>query len=297
MLRRIRYFLKTAESGSFSRAAKEEFVTPQALAKQIALLEEELGGELFYRTPKGVSLTPLGQFAMQKYQFVEQLLEETTQAIREFARNSKELLRVGIFASLPKEEVIFPMVDYFLTSCPEYQFNLEMIELEEGRRKLMDGKLDLLLTNIHEEDDIHDFSAYSFEQHEVKIVVSARHPWSKKKSVTEEDLRGESFIKMQVRGDHYRVPAEESFYHRIPCKKVIEARNFETMMILIQQGSGFAVFPMVFSNMEAAKVKAFAYPGKGLTCYTALLVSNENKEKGLRVLIGRLIQEFDLKPV
>ena len=58
MLRRIRYFLKTAESGSFSRAAKEEFVTPQALAKQIALLEEELGGELFYRTPKGVSLTP-----------------------------------------------------------------------------------------------------------------------------------------------------------------------------------------------------------------------------------------------
>ena len=119
---------------------------------------------------------------------MEQLLEETTQAIREFARNSKELLRVGIFASLPKEEVIFPLVDYFLTSCPEYQFNLEMIELEEGRRKLMDGKLDLLLTNIHEEDDIHDFSAYSFEQHEVKIVVSARHPWSKKESVTEEDL-------------------------------------------------------------------------------------------------------------
>jgi hypothetical protein len=69
------------------------------------------------------------------------------------------------------------------------------------------------------------------------------------------------------------------------------------MMILIQQGSGFAVFPMVFCNMEAAKVKAFAYPGKGLTCYTALLVSNENKDKGLRVLIGRLIQEFDLKPV
>ena len=295
MLRKIRYFLKTAETGSFSLAAKEEFVTSQALAKQVSLLEEELGGKLFYRSPKGVALTPLGQFARQKFSFVEQILTETTQAIKEFAQNNKELLHVGIFASLLKDEVIFPVVDYFLTSCPEYQFNLEMIELEEGRQKLMEGKLDLLLTNIHEEDDLQDFSAYIFSRHDVKVVVSARHPWCTKDSITEEDMREQPFIKMQVGTDHYTVLAENAFYQNIPCKKVINARNFETMMILLQQAAGFAVFPMVFSNMEAAKVKAFAYPGRGLISYTALLTSKENNDNRLQKLIRDLIDRFQLK--
>ena len=297
MLRKIRYFLRTAETGSFSLAAKREFVTSQALAKQVSLLEEELGGKLFYRSPKGVALTQLGQFAKQKYSYVEQLLSESTLAIKEYAQNNKELLHVGIFASLPKDEVIFPVVDYFLTSCPEYQFNLEMIELEEGRQKLREGKLDFLLTNIHEEDDLNGFSAYMFAQHDVKVVVSARHPWSIKDFITEEDMKQQPFIKMQVGTDHYTVPAETSFYQTIPCKKIIHAKNFETMMILLQQSAGFAVFPMVFSNMEAAKVKAFDFPGKGLLCYTALVTDSENAENRLQGLIGDLTERFHLKQI
>ncbi len=297
MLKKIRYFLKAAETGSFSLAAREEYISSQALAKQISLLEQELGGKLFYRSPKGVSLTPLGHFAFQKYSYVDQMLSEATQSIKEYAQNNKELLRVGIFSALPKDEVIFPLVAYFLTSCPNYQVNLEMIELEEGRKKLADGTLDLLLTNIHEEDDTSDYSAYAFAQHDVRIVVSLRHPWAAKEVITEEDMREEPFIKMIINDDHYTVPAEQSFYHQIPCSKVIPARNFETMMILLQQGAGFAVFPMIFSNMDAARVKAFDYPGRNFTCYTALVVSRENKENGLGDLMNDLIREFRLQQI
>ena len=41
---RIKYFLKAAEYGSFSKAAAQMYVSPQALTKQIALLENEIGG-------------------------------------------------------------------------------------------------------------------------------------------------------------------------------------------------------------------------------------------------------------
>ena len=67
------------------------------------------------------------------------------------------------------------------------------------------------------------------------------------------------------------------------------------MMILLQQAAGFAVFPMVFSNMEAAKVKAFDYPGRGLISYTALLTSKENNDNRLQKLIRDLIDRFQLK--
>ena len=297
MLRKIRYFLRAAETGSFSLAAQQEYVSAQALTKQINVLEDELGGKLFFRSPQGVTLTPLGVFAKEKYSYVEELLTDATRSIKEYARINKELLRVGIFSALPKDDVIFPVVAWLLTSCPNYQVNLEMIELEEGRHKLTDRKLDMLLTNIHEEDDISGFSAFAFAQHDVKVVVSLRHPWAAKEAVTEDDMKSQPFIKMQVADDHYRVSAERSFYQTIPCQKIIPARNFETMMILLQQGAGFAVFPMIFSNMDAAKVKAFDYPGRKFTCYTVLLVRSNRQENRLNNLIEELAAEFRLNPL
>ena len=297
MLRKIRYFLRAAETGSFSLAAQQEYVSAQALTKQINILEDELGGKLFFRSPQGVTLTPLGVFAREKYSYVEELLTDATRQVKEYARSNKKLLRVGIFSALPKDDVIFPVVAWLLTSCPNYQVNLEMIELEEGRHKLTDRKLDLLLTNIHEEDNISGFSAYAFARHDTKVVVSLRHPWAAKETVTADDMKSQPFIKMQVDNDHYRVPAEESFYQTVPCQKIIPARNFETMMILLQQCAGFAVFPMIFSNMDAAKMKAFDYPGRNFTCYTALLVRSDQQENRLNNLIGELAAEFRLSPL
>ena len=54
---KIKYFLTAAESKSFSEAARKCFVSPQALTKQITLLEEELGVTLFIRSKKNIVLT------------------------------------------------------------------------------------------------------------------------------------------------------------------------------------------------------------------------------------------------
>ena len=59
-LRRLRYFVAVAELGSVTRAASELHVAQPALSYQIRLLEEEVGGELFARGPRGVRLTELG---------------------------------------------------------------------------------------------------------------------------------------------------------------------------------------------------------------------------------------------
>lgn len=52
-----RIFYITAKLGSISKAAKELFTSQPAVSQSIKLLEGKLGGELFYRNTKGVSLT------------------------------------------------------------------------------------------------------------------------------------------------------------------------------------------------------------------------------------------------
>lgn len=297
MTQKIRYFLKASETGSFSTAAQEMYVSAQALTKQIRILENELGGALFDRSPQGVTLTRLGQLAQQKFSVITQEFDQAVEEIRDFAKNDKTRVTIGIFSALPREELVSPLVSFLLASYPEYQISLEMIELEEGRKKMLSGKLDLLLTNVHEQDNLFHFGCLSFGEYDTKVVVSLTHPWVLKDAVTADDMKQETFLKMEMDDEHYLVPLSENFYHNIPCKNIRQVKNFDTMLILLRQGAGFGVFPLAFLNMNSAQIKSFDYPGIPLRFHTALIYNQDNPLKDLSRIISDLSDEFDLKMI
>ena len=198
---KIRYFLKACETGSFSLAAKALYISPQGLTKQIGLLEEELGKPLFNRSPRGITLTDFGKKARQELSRVVTEYDAVINSLKEYARDEKEQIRIGIFSALPREELVLPLVSFLLATYKNCQFQLEMIELSEGKRRLMDGTLNLLLTNAHEQDALGEYDGLSFGNYEARVVVSLTHPWTIKDHVTREDLMSETFIKMKMDTD------------------------------------------------------------------------------------------------
>ena len=59
-LLQIEYFIAVAKSLNFTDAARNLYVSQPSLSKQIALLEKEIGVQLFNRSTRGVRLTPAG---------------------------------------------------------------------------------------------------------------------------------------------------------------------------------------------------------------------------------------------
>ena len=59
--KRLETFICVADLGSFSKAAEALYISSTAIIKQINLLEQELGLQLFERTHRGISLTKAGR--------------------------------------------------------------------------------------------------------------------------------------------------------------------------------------------------------------------------------------------
>lgn len=291
---RIRYFLTTCETKSIKKAADRLYISAPALTKQISILEEELGGKLFERTPKGVTLTMFGEYAMTKFAHLDNEFQLTMESVKLRAKEKKPRVNIGIFSSLPQDKLVSPFVSILLTQFPEYQINLNMVDLEQGRHLMMDNQLDMLLTNSHEEDDWGNLKKLSFASFPAKVVVSLLHPWAVKNSVSEEDLKQDTFLKMHIEGSNYTLPDKDAFYNNIPCKNVYEVSNFHTLFTLLMQGNAFAVIPEAFTQRERAQIKCFDYPGRDFWFHTALIYNPESILSGVSNIAKCISEEFEL---
>lgn len=82
-LYQLRTFVQVAKEGNLSRAARSLATSQPAVSAQIKALEEEWGGILFERTPRGMTLTPVGTCLLAKAQDVlDSALQLTREAVR-----------------------------------------------------------------------------------------------------------------------------------------------------------------------------------------------------------------------
>ena len=72
----MQVFVKVAENGGFAEAARQLNMSPPAVTRAVALLEEGLGVRLFTRTTRVVRLTEVGQRYFDDCQKILSYLEE-----------------------------------------------------------------------------------------------------------------------------------------------------------------------------------------------------------------------------
>jgi LysR family transcriptional regulator, regulator for bpeEF and oprC len=129
-------FVRVAETGSFSDAARALGLSPSAVSKSVARLEVKLSAKLLHRTTRSVSLTSTGESLFPAWQRALQDLQNVEAGLRATQPEPSGRLRVDmspVFGRL----FLIPLLPAFLERYPklvvELSFDDRMVDLaEEG---------------------------------------------------------------------------------------------------------------------------------------------------------------------
>jgi len=151
-LKQLEAFLRVAELKSFTRAARQLYLSQPAISFQIKSLEEELGVDLFRRRDKNVLLTQAGLL----------LYPEAVQMIRHFQRVKGALeelkgLKTGKLtvggSTVPGEYVLPALIGRFREGCPGVAVSLKIGDSREVVAKVKEWEFDLGVTGAPVEDE------------------------------------------------------------------------------------------------------------------------------------------------
>lgn len=104
---RLETFVKVAQSGSFTKAAEELYLTPTAVMKQINALEKDLRVALFDRTNHGLHLTGAGEAFLSDARYLLEYLSRARERVREIYENeNRKSIRIGTSVMTPANFIL-----------------------------------------------------------------------------------------------------------------------------------------------------------------------------------------------
>lgn len=98
-LKLLRVFVEAADAGGLSRIAVKRGVVHATISKQIAALEQAVGGRLFHRTGRGLALTELGETLVPRARNLLEDADALLVATQELAATPRGQVTVAIQSS------------------------------------------------------------------------------------------------------------------------------------------------------------------------------------------------------
>lgn len=146
-----RIFYIVANHKNITKASEELNISQPAISKSIKNLEEQLGGQLFVRTKRGVILTEEGR---EFYNYIKQAIEYISNAENKFTELinlEAGCIKIGISTTLTKE-FLLPYLEEFHRLYPKIDIQIITNMSSELFPKLRNGLIDIIILNLNEKN-------------------------------------------------------------------------------------------------------------------------------------------------
>ncbi len=188
--RHLAYFVKVAETGQITRAARILHIAQPALSQAITQLETQLGVKLLERHPRGVSLTPAGAVFLEKAQIALDAQADAAATAASLARDLRGALQIG-FLSIPPMLMAPNLLEAFARTNPGVEVSSRELRFPTGPTSSWLSDVDVAL--CHSPVPGPDVEILTLREDRRSAVLRADHRLADRREVHVADVIDEPF--------------------------------------------------------------------------------------------------------
>jgi len=235
---------------NFSKAAKMLHMSQPAVSTQVKKLEEYYQGQLFDRTPQGVTLTKAGELFHAYALRILEIHDEMERQLETVFNHENNQIVIG--ASTTIGNVSLPCSIYlFKEQYPEVKLCLNIANAEEVLRMVMSDEVDIGV--VEGDTDLSSLKALPVTSDELVLIVPPQHPvegnvislqdFLKHPLILREDGSGTRKILVTALARHG--------YSVNQLNVITEMQNIYAIKSAVEAGLGGSVVPRLAVRKEA----------------------------------------------
>lgn len=280
-LKQLEAFVRIADSGSFSKAAKDLFLTQPTISAHISSLEKELNSRLFVRNTKEVRLSESGEVL---YNYAKQMLVIQRRIEEAFMTNEeKEQQCITIAAStIPSQYLLPKILVAFSERYPNQQFKIVETDSAKVVEHVMNHTADVgFMGTVLDKKFCKHIPFYQDEL----IVITPNTEKYRTLQKTEKDASwiAEEKLIMREEGSGTRREAEKQLKKLgLPISKlnvIASMENPEAIKKAVSNGMGISIISKLAAEEEVEKGSLLALP-----------VDTEDSKRDISLVYDRNLQ-------
>lgn len=251
-----RVFYTVAKCGSLTKAAEELYISQPAVSQAIKQLENQLGGQLFVRTHKGMELSENG--GKQIFQIVEKalkLFDEAENKYIELKDTATGVVRICASDTVATH-FLLPYIKKYHTLYPDVNLILQNGTSSETIELLKTNKGDVGFINLPIDDSEIKLSNNVMLLHDV-FVASSEFSELFDKTIDLKRLQDYPLLMLELSTSTRQAIVSFAHAQGVHLHPEIELGSLELMVSLAKSGIGIACIPKEFVKKELEEKSLF----------------------------------------
>ena len=243
----LKVFCDVVETGSFSVAASQNYITQSAVSQQLRTLESKYHCKLLERGRSGAKPTPAGEILYQASREILERYREIDTRLQESGKVISGALRLAIVYSVGLHELP-PYMKEYLREFPQVNVHVEYSRPNKIYDDVIAGRIDLGIVAYPAKHP--QVTIVPFREDRLVVACPPGHQFSGLKKVSINRLDGEVFVGYE-RDISTRKATDQLFKdHAVNVRYVGEYDNIETIKRAVEIGQGIAIIPLASVQRE-----------------------------------------------
>lgn len=251
-LDQLRYFLRVAEEGNYTRAAEQLSISQSALSRSILRLEEEIGQPVFERRSRGLSLTEAGTLLRTKVSEAIDILDTIKSEITDDGQTGR--IRVG---AIPTVAPFFlpDLLRRFSIDFPDAKLVVQEDTTEALLKSCSQGEIDVAILALPLQTKYLEVQPLFDE--ELLLVLPVDHPLVDKTSLALSDIERLPFVLLgeaHCLSDNIVSFCRQQFFHPVSVERTSQISMVQELVSL---SHGVSMIPKMAQRCDQSARRVY----------------------------------------